>query len=148
MGMLLVLVYYIYATLGEQVFGGLIRKSTQALNGSDYAHGDYYALNFNDFFSGMVTLFCLMVVNNWFVIADGFWRVTGTYFTCVFFVSFFIVANLVVLNMLIALILDSAEGLREEIEKLGRRESDSTIIDFLMQERDILHRMLLADEAL
>ena len=31
-----------------------------------------YANNFNDMFSGFVTLFELLVVNNWFEIVDGF----------------------------------------------------------------------------
>ena len=88
-------------------------------NGTDFDKGNYYALNFNDFFSGVVTLFCLMVVNNWFIIANGLVQVTQTYLTIVFFVSFFIIANLVCLNMLIALILDGSSTMHAELAVVG-----------------------------
>jgi len=153
MGMLLVVVYYIFATLGEQLFGGLIKTNgipAQRLNGTDFANEDYYALNFNDFFSGVVTLFCLMVVNNWYVIANGFVQVTQTYFTVVFFVSFFIMANLVCLNMLIALILDGSSTMHAELAGVGRNlrgSSAESEIAVHFQQEDVMRRMLLADEA-
>merc|ERR1719296_631405 len=113
---LLLMVYYFFVTVGEQVFGGLIYTTNPALEGSDFKNGQYWALNFNDFMSGMMTLFCLMVVNNWFIIADGFLRVSGTRWSCVFFVSFFVLVNLVLLNILVALILDCFTTLEEEQE--------------------------------
>ena len=64
-GLLLFLVYYIFATLGIQLFGGLIYEGNEALAPTGFAAGEYWPLNFNDFPSGMVTLFVLMVVNNW-----------------------------------------------------------------------------------
>ena len=59
-----------------------------ALAASDFGADDYWTNNFNDVLSGYVTLFELLVVNNWFVLVDGFglvdggrtWRARG-YFT-------------------------------------------------------------------
>merc|ERR1740120_325286 len=57
-----------------------------------------------------MTLFCLMVVNNWFIIADGFLRASGSKWSCLFFV----LVNLVLLNILVALIIDCFAALQEE----------------------------------
>lgn len=48
------------------------------LQNSSYAQAGYAANNFNDLGSGFVTLFELLVVNNWFVIAEGFELATGS----------------------------------------------------------------------
>jgi len=116
MSMLLVLVYYTYATIGVEVFGGDIYEGNPALVGTDYADGKYWPFNFNDFASGMVTLFVLMVGNNWQIFAKAFIAATHTGFTAIFFVSFAIIANLIVLNILMALILECSQSLREELE--------------------------------
>eukprot|EP00501_MAST-03F_sp_TOSAG23-6_P000298 GSMAST32.ASY1.ANO1.305.1 assembled CDS len=47
----------------------------------------YYPNNFNDFASGLVTLFELLVVNNWFIIMDGFAAATGSDWSRWFFIS-------------------------------------------------------------
>ena len=108
----------------------MIRKHSAVLKDSDFANANYFALNFNDFVSGMVTLFVLMVVNNWMVIAEAFVLVTGTAWSWFFFVSFFIVANLVVLNFLMALILECyATLLQDELEQEERRQQYSEDAD-------------------
>jgi hypothetical protein len=115
---MLMIVFYIYATIGEQLFGGLIRDDTKALENSDFFNDGYSVLNFNDFMSSIVTLFVLMVVNNWFVIAEGFLLVTKTAWSQVFFVSFFVIVNLIVLNIFLALILECFATFRSDLEKL------------------------------
>jgi len=133
LAMLLVIVFYIYATIGEQAFGGLIRTRGplyEKIKDSGFGTSGYYALNFNDFFSGVVLLFVLMVVNNWFVVAEAFNLVTGLEFwPQTFFVSFYVIVNLIVLNILVALILDcfgtvrGAEELKvQEVQDCPERE--------------------------
>ena len=39
------------------------------------AQANYYANNFNDLASGLVVCFELLVVNNWFIICEGFAQV-------------------------------------------------------------------------
>lgn len=114
LGSLLFLVYYIFATLGQLCFGGLIYTSNKDLDGTDFQKEGYWALNFNDFASGLMTLFVLMVVNNWCIIADAFLHVTGTKWTSCFFVSYFLVVHLVALNILVALILECFAALQHD----------------------------------
>ncbi|KAL3904470.1 MAG: hypothetical protein SGPRY_011271, partial [Prymnesium sp.] len=49
----------------------------ELLANSTFGTSGYYPNNFNDLASGVVTLFELLVVNNWFVIASGFEAVLG-----------------------------------------------------------------------
>lgn len=52
-------------------FGGDVYESNPDLANSTFAESNYFANNFNDFGSSMMTLFMLLIVNNWFVIMDG-----------------------------------------------------------------------------
>lgn len=146
LGLLLFLVYYIFATIGLQIFGGRIYEINPKLVGRDFATAGYWALNFNDFPSGLVTLFVLMVVNNWFVVADGFMAVTNDY-AAIFFVLFFVTVNLIVLNILIALILESSAAVREELQRLPEEEEDQPRRSWSQRNREfVLQRLLFNEE--
>lgn len=150
LGFLLFLVYYVFATIGVQIFGGQIYEGNPKLDGSAFAEGAYWSLNFNDFPSGLVTLFCLMVVNNWFVVADGFLRVTNKS-ASIFFVSFFVITNLVVLNILMTLILESSAAVQQELQaKVPDVPDDSADAPQRTWSRGarefVLQRMLLNDD--
>jgi two pore calcium channel protein len=56
---------YCFSVMGCQLYGGLIRFDDPDLEASDFGQAGYYPNNFNDGFSAMVTLFELMIVNNW-----------------------------------------------------------------------------------
>jgi two pore calcium channel protein len=129
MGMLLLLLFYIFDTIGVQVFGGLIYKGNPALTGSGFASADYWPFNFNDFNSGMVTMFLLMVVNNWFVFTAAFMAVTGTRLAAIFSLSFFIITNLIVLNVLMSLILDLSGSVREEMHAADAEAAEAAAVD-------------------
>lgn len=86
------MIYYIFALIGMDTFGGLIWLGNPDLNGTAFAGGRYEVLNFNDFSSAMLTLFALMVVNNWFVITEGFIAVTSEW-ARLYFVVFWFVAG-------------------------------------------------------
>jgi len=144
LGLLLLLAFYIFATLGEQLFGGLIWEDNPKLENSAFASSSYFVINFNDFPSGLVTLFTLMVVNNWFVIADGFIRVTDQW-AAVFFVAFFVIINLIVLNILMALILDSSAAVREELLKTTG-DAGLPALDQRVRREFVLQRLLLNEE--
>jgi two pore calcium channel protein len=51
--------------VGIRCFGGKIRFDSPGIIRNSGIPDDYSLDNFNDFFSGFVTLFELMVVNNW-----------------------------------------------------------------------------------
>ena len=65
-----------------QILGGLVDREkpeiqsiSSSLTHSNYQDIDYWANNFNDMGSAMVTCFELLVVNNWFLICQGYSQV-------------------------------------------------------------------------
>lgn len=56
---------YLFGMLGTALFGGVIYRSQPLLDGTDFKAEDYFANNFNDLGSAFITLFELLVVNNW-----------------------------------------------------------------------------------
>lgn len=61
------MLFYIFAVIGMFLFGGKIQKGMSIFTEDSSIPVNYHLLNFNDFFSAIVTLFTLMVVNNWMV---------------------------------------------------------------------------------
>lgn len=55
--------------IGIQVFGGKIYEENSDIYGDGTVPPSYVYNNFNDFPSGLMTLFELIIVNNWWVIA-------------------------------------------------------------------------------
>jgi hypothetical protein len=66
MGVLFI-IYYIFAMFGMLFFGGKIQRDLPALLNDQSIPDNYHLDNFNDLLSSFVTLFTLMVVNNWMV---------------------------------------------------------------------------------
>merc|ERR1712137_1004476 len=62
---------YVFAQVGMLLFGGEIYSTNPRLVETTFATSNYWANNFNDLASSLVTLFELLVVNNWFIILDG-----------------------------------------------------------------------------
>lgn len=60
----LFIVYYFFALIGMCMFGGYIRSDLEQFQKNDVV-STYHSNNFNDWFGSLVTLFSLMVVNNW-----------------------------------------------------------------------------------
>ena len=61
--------------------------TAQQLNTS-FDASNYYANNFNDFPSAMMTLFDLLIVNNWFIIVDGVVASSGWPEARIFFLAY------------------------------------------------------------
>lgn len=102
-------------------------------------------MNFNDFLSSMLTLFALMVVNNWMVIVDLYVQVSDdNNWVRVFFCLFFYFSVIIGINIVVAFAIDmysSVERLDEErrqtleqlerdlIKNLGYDEGDSPLTE-------------------
>jgi len=119
----LFIIYYVFCQIGIFIFGGKIYIGAPALNGTAYEMANYNVLNFNDFGSGMVTLFALMVVNNWFVVMSGFVGVTANG-AQVFFIVFWLVAVVTVLSVVVASVLERFMGALDERNKSGKNSLD------------------------
>lgn len=97
-----VLVLFEFALLGINFFGGLPER---AFDNSPYAVAGYQALNFNDMMSACTTVFSLIVVNNWYVIASGFVAATGSSGARLYFVTIWLGLVVILLNVIISTII-------------------------------------------
>ena len=63
-------------------------------------------MNFNDLTSSWITLYTLMIVNNWFVIVDMYVDVAGNEFVRIYFMAFYYFGVMVGINIVIAFAID------------------------------------------
>jgi len=63
-------------------------------------------MNFNDFVSAFITLFALMIVNNWLDIVEVFVDVMGTNWVKWYFIFFYYFAVVVGINIVVAFSID------------------------------------------
>ena len=111
---------YFFSALGLQLYGGKInRDPTQPefaiLANTTFASADYFDNNFNDLASGFVTCFELLLVNNWFVLCEGFVAVTSIW-SRLFFVAFFASGPLVCLNIAVAFCIEAFLAFMQETD--------------------------------
>ncbi|XP_074647512.1 uncharacterized protein LOC141903307 [Tubulanus polymorphus] len=118
-GVVLFIFYYIYAIIGMELYGGLIKYNeyngnvseehsfcgNTALNNSDYYKFHYCGNNFNNILHSLIVLFELMYVNQWHVITQGFVLVTNVW-ARIYFISFHMICVLLVLNIFVAFVLE------------------------------------------
>eukprot|EP00996_Jenningsia_fusiforme_P001815 NODE_2675_length_1144_cov_26.606393_g2453_i0.p1 GENE.NODE_2675_length_1144_cov_26.606393_g2453_i0~~NODE_2675_length_1144_cov_26.606393_g2453_i0.p1 ORF type:complete len:379 (-),score=57.41 NODE_2675_length_1144_cov_26.606393_g2453_i0:7-1065(-) len=107
------MVFYAYAALGMTIFdGGFPVERTAKIPGyntSDFHLASYEVNNFDNIFNSFVTLFELLVVNNWQVTMHGYRLVWGDAFAIPFFVSFWCVCVFIASNLLVAFVLEAFE---------------------------------------
>jgi hypothetical protein len=113
---LLMILFFIATSVGQLAFGGKIYNTNPLLAGTSFAQSDFWTMNFNDCASGLVTLFVMMILNNWTDLSLGYCAACRSLWPVAFFIGFFVVCNLVVLNILMALILECFSVLSQEVE--------------------------------
>ena len=74
-------------------------------------------MNFNDFGMSIITLFHIMVVNNWFITCNMYCDVVGSYYPQVYFISFWVVTVLIMLNLVIAFMIEIYEAANNETQE-------------------------------
>ncbi|MCL7033646.1 hypothetical protein MKW94_023670 [Papaver nudicaule] len=112
-----------YCTLGLQLFGGIVNSGNPKLETSELYSSDYLLFNFNDYPSGMVTLFNLLVMGNWQVWMQGYKELTGTSWSLLYFISFYLVTVLLLLNLVVAFVLEAFFA-EEDMEKFPDPEGE------------------------
>ncbi|XP_035885706.1 two pore calcium channel protein 2 isoform X3 [Phyllostomus discolor] len=114
-GGILVVVYYVFAIIGLNLFRGVIvappgNGSLAPDNGSapcgSYEQLEYWANNFDDFAAALVTLWNVMVVNNWQVFLDAYQRLSGPW-SKIYFVLWWLLSSVIWVNLFLALILEN-----------------------------------------
>lgn len=145
----------IYCSLGVQIFGGIVNNGNSNLEGTDLEESDYLLFNFNDYPNGMVTLFNLLVMNNWQVWMQSYKDLTGTSWTLVYFISYYLLTVLLLLNLVVAFVLEAffaemdlekSENCGEDGKEAGEKQRRYTRSRIRSQRVDILlHHMLSAE---
>ena len=97
------------------IFGGKINIYSTAID--DSVPGLYYLLNFNSFGAGMITMYHMMIVNNWFVTVKMYTNVFQSTWPRVFFISFWPIVVLIVLNIVVSIVLDIYDSIFDEVEE-------------------------------
>jgi len=107
-------VYYIFAIMGINLFRGVIvapgngslaPDNSSATCGS-FEQLEYWANNFDDFAAALITLWNVMVVNNWQVFLDAYRRYSGPW-SKIYFVLWWLVSSVIWVNLFLALILEN-----------------------------------------
>ena len=93
---------------GLMLFGGKVRPTNASLHESVYASLGYFANNFNDLPSAHMTLFELLVVNNWHVIVEGHvLACDSNKWVRWYFIAFYFSGVVFYLNVLMAVVLNT-----------------------------------------
>ena len=107
---ILVIVYYLFALLGMELFLNTERSfradSEMAHKCGTFENLDYFANNFHDFASSLVTLWDIMVVNNWMVFLEAYTRVHGPW-SQLYFIAWWVVSVVICLHLFVSILLDT-----------------------------------------
>ena len=107
--------FYIFAVIGMELFAGTMHYMVPAVAKSSYGLAQYYMNRFDNVYLSFMTLFELMVVNNWNIIMEGYVAATGTEWTRLYFILWFIVIVVVVMNACAGFIIDAYTMLKPKM---------------------------------
>uniref|UniRef100_A0A8C0GHM1 Two pore segment channel 2 n=1 Tax=Chelonoidis abingdonii TaxID=106734 RepID=A0A8C0GHM1_CHEAB len=101
-------VYYVFAITGIVLFKGAVvpMGNIRTLQCGTYEQLEYWPNNFDDFAATVVTLWDVMVVNNWQVFLDAFSRYSSPW-SKVYFVAWWLISSVIWVNLFIALLLEN-----------------------------------------
>ena len=118
----LYLVIFAFNAVGIIAFSGVVRLS-EASTIASVASPLYYQLNFNDTYSGLMTLFSILVGNNWNSTTDMYAALVGANWPRFYFSLFFVVSIMVMMNIIVSFVLEIyTVSLEESQAKLLRAE--------------------------
>ncbi|XP_059283961.1 two pore calcium channel protein 1B-like isoform X2 [Lycium ferocissimum] len=109
------------------IFGGIVNTGNPNLSQTDLARYDYLLFNFNDYPTGMVTVFNLLVMGIWPPVMQSYKELTGNSWTYVYFFSFYLIVVLWLLNLIIVFVLEAFRVENEDEDKEERREPQHTV---------------------
>ena len=101
-------IFYTFSIIGMFIFGGKIQTTTYTIVYDASIPIDFVLMNFNDLISSFVTLFALVVVNNWYVIVNvNVAAVDGNELYRLYFLAFYYFGVLIGINILISFAIDT-----------------------------------------
>ena len=98
--------YYFWAMIGDSFFGGQVFNDDLRILSDVAVPNDFRLMNMNDFLSSFITLFALMIINNWYVIVNLFTVVKENNFYRWFFITFYFFCVIIFLNIVVAFVID------------------------------------------
>uniref|UniRef100_A0A8C5IMD6 Ion transport domain-containing protein n=1 Tax=Junco hyemalis TaxID=40217 RepID=A0A8C5IMD6_JUNHY len=124
-------VFYAFAITGIMLFKGPVISCSAANTTHDngtlqcgtYEQLEYWPNNFDDFAAAVVTLWDVMVVNNWQVFLDAFSRYSSPW-AKIYFVAWWLISSVIWVNLFVALLL---ENFIHKWDRRCQRESLSDI---------------------
>ena len=134
-------VMFFFSVVGIWLYSGRITTASVVRTQIDAPYM-YYLMNFNDFYASLMTLFHVIVINNWNNTTDMYCIVVGSHWPRVYFASFWILAVLNMFNLVISFVLEIYSSVGEEVEeritkqRLARQlmykfKSEQELIDFV-----------------
>jgi hypothetical protein len=116
-----------FSVVGIYCFGGKISPDDPFLKNDQAIPLHYDLLNFNDYYSSWITLYSLLVVNNWQVICLMYENVVGTRLVRIYFLSYYYCVVIIGMNILLANTIDMYAAVKrmemktaENVEILGK----------------------------
>jgi hypothetical protein len=106
-------ILFFFSNIGMYLYGGLI--TTKIPTNELDAPYMYHLLNFNDFYSSMMTLFSVLVENNWDQIVDLYCTVTGSNHPRIYFSVFFLITTMIMLNIIISVVIEAYSDIRKRV---------------------------------
>ena len=114
-------VMFFYAIIGEFFFEGVITVS--AVQDANIGASDlYFLINFNDMYASMITLFHVLVVNNWNQTTDMYCTICESHWPRVYFSTYWVICTLIMLNIVISFVLEIYGSIGDEIEVEARKK--------------------------
>ncbi|KAJ1524179.1 hypothetical protein ONE63_010705 [Megalurothrips usitatus] len=148
--MVILVLYYFFAIIGMELFAGYVLKN--CCNGTaveDFYRwsintttpgGYYYLNNFENILVSFVTLFELMVVNNWFIVMNAY-AVVAHPSSRVYFMLFYLLTS-VVLTIVVASVLEAFRFRIQYKRQTTKREEEKMLHEELHLKWDELSRLL------
>jgi len=134
---MIVIIFYVFALWGMYMFGGIVKADSPLIAINDGIPSDFVLMNFNDLFSSIITLFVLMIVNNWYVIVDMIVMfMDGQTIYRYYFLIFYYFAVIIAVNILMAFAID----IYAVVEKVDdKHEENQTLIYEILMSRHGQH---------
>eukprot|EP00998_Keelungia_sp_KM082_P006750 NODE_2986_length_960_cov_2.649460_g2966_i0.p1 GENE.NODE_2986_length_960_cov_2.649460_g2966_i0~~NODE_2986_length_960_cov_2.649460_g2966_i0.p1 ORF type:complete len:310 (-),score=65.29 NODE_2986_length_960_cov_2.649460_g2966_i0:31-888(-) len=133
--------FYAYSMIGMATFGGMLPTAANKpeYQASTFKANGYEVLNFDTLVNSYIVLFCLMVVNNWHVIMDG-WMLATNRVAVLFFVSFYMLVVLVAANLVVAQLLDLYDNTTSSREALSLSLCERRVLALLSNQKKFAGR--------
>lgn len=124
--------FYVFALVGMIIFGGKNRKGAAVFVDNMDIPYNYHLLNFNDLLSSYVTLFSLMVVNNWMVLVDLYVLLMDNQrLYRIYFYAFYYISVLISINLVVAYTID----MYSSVERINQERTET--MEYLKNALDI-----------